>query len=150
MWVWIGSGIIPVAGLVFALTRFTEVRERLREAARTADPSASAEAINRAAGLTASAALLGLAVPVIAQIVFALFMVNGRGWARYLLILVALIQLPVAVLAFGALSDEAAQMQDYLEIGIGVLAAAVLVAIVLMFSPGARRWFAGRRRGVGR
>ncbi len=61
MWLWIASGIIPVLGPVSALTRFTEVRERLRDAARTADPGATAEAISRAASVTAGAALLGLA-----------------------------------------------------------------------------------------
>ncbi len=146
MWLWLASGIIPVLGLVSALTRFTDIREHLREAARTADAGASAEAISRAASLTAAAALLGLAVPVIAQIILALLMVNGRGWARYLLIIVALIQLPIAVLAFGALSDQSGQMQNYLEVAIGLLAFVVLVAIVLMFLPGSRRWFAGRRR----
>ncbi len=73
-------------------------------------------------------------------------MVNRRGWTRYLLIVIAVIQLPVAVLAFGALSDESAWMQHYLEFGIGLLAAAVLAAIALMFVPSARRWFSARGR----
>ena len=146
MWLWIAAGIIPVLGLVAALTRFTEIGEHLREAARTADPGATAEAISRAAGVTVLAALLALAVPVIVQIVLALLMVNRRGWARILLAIVGLLGLPVAVIAFGALSDESPQTQRNLEIGISLQAVLIVLATVLMFLPAANRWFSGRRR----
>lgn len=146
MWLWIASGLVPVLGLVYSLTRFTEVSEHLKEAARVADPAASADAIDKVANVTALIAMLALAVPVILQIVFALLMVNGRSWARFMLIFVGVLELPAAAIAFGALSDEGEQTQNNLEIGIGIQAVLVLLAIVLMFLPGANLWYRERRR----
>ena len=141
MWLWLASGLVPLLGLVYAITRFSDISEHLKTVARSAEPTASAETINRIASVTALIALLTLAVPVIVEIVLALLMVNGRGWARYLLIIIGFVGVPAAAIAFGALSDEGAQTKNNLEIGIGIQAVLIVTAIVLMFLPSANRWF---------
>ncbi len=141
MWLWLASGLIPVLGLVYALTRFSDISEHLKAAARAADPTASVETISRISSVTALTGLLALAVPVILQIMLALLMINRHGWPRYFLIIVGLVGVPAAAVAFGALSDESTQTQNNAEIGVAVQTVLVLLAIVLMFLPTANSWF---------
>lgn len=145
-WIWITSCLVPLAAIIYSVTRLDQVRAHIHATAVAEDPAATAESLGRVVDVTMWVALGALAVPVVVEIVLAVLMVNRRNWARVLLLLIGLIGIPAAAIAFGALSDDAAASRNNLAIGIAAQALLVVVAIVLMFLPSANHWFASRRR----
>jgi hypothetical protein len=146
-WIWIASCLVPLLAIIYSVTRLDDVRAHIHATAVIEDPTATAESLDRVVNVTMWIALAALAVPAVVEIVLALLMVNRRNWARVLLLLVGLLGIPAAAIAFGALSDDAAASKNNLAIGIAVQALLVVVAIVLMFLPSANHWFRSRRSG---
>jgi hypothetical protein len=147
LWVWIASSIPPLLAIILTLTRLTEVRAHLSATALAETPDLTAASLVRIVTVTIWVAVAALAVPIVLQVALALVMVNRGNWARFALPLVGLLALPVAVVAFEALSDETALTNhSNMIIGISVQAALVLIAVVLMFVPSSRAWFRSRPR----
>lgn len=137
---------MPLAAIAYSVTRLDDVRANLRATAVMESPDATAASLDEVVDVTIWIALAALAAPAVIVIILALLMVNRRNWARILLLLVGLISVPSAAIAFGALSDDAMASKNNLTIGIGLQALLVLIASVLMFLPSANLWYRTRRR----
>lgn len=146
MWAWIISCAVPLLAIIYSLVLITEIRAHLLATATEKDPTASVETLEKVVTITVWIALGVLIATVVLQIVLAVVMINRRGWARYPLLLVGLVGVPAAGVAFGALSDDAAASRGNLSIGISVQAIMVLAGAILMFLPTANYWFRTRGR----
>ena len=146
LWAWIAGCLVPLAAIAYSVTRLDDVRANLRATAVMESPDATAASLDEVVDVTIWIALAALAAPAVIVIILALLMVNRRNWARILLLLVGLISVPSAAIAFGALSDDAMASKNNLTIGIGLQALLVLIASVLMFLPSANLWYRTRRR----
>lgn len=87
-----------------------------------------------AAAVGPAAAIIGLAVGAALRILFAVYMLRGRNWARIVLLILAIIAVLAGIRAFAA--------RDILDVLVVVVA---LAAAVLMYLPASNPYFRRRR-----
>lgn len=146
MWAWILSCLVPLLAVVYSVVLMEEVRAHLLVAATEKDPTATAESLDKVVNVTVWIALGALIATVVLVVLLAVVMINRKGWARFPLLLIGLLGIPAAGLAFGALSDDAAASRNNLTVGITAQAILVLIGAILMFLPAANFWFRARTR----
>jgi len=105
----------------------------------------------------AVATLIGAgALIVLTQTAFAVAMHSGRGWARFPLLLLTLVVVAYNIVVIGAVPAITAAAGSMVTVpvvavpavtkaGLPACTALMVIAVVLMFLPGTRAWFAQRR-----
>jgi hypothetical protein len=141
-WAWLAGSFLVGATVALASTKLDPMRAEFARLAGERDPDATAATIDRVADASVlvvigTGGLLGLLGLTLAGAVLA-----GRGWARVLLAVVAIVGLAYVALTATA-ATEAMLGAVHTVVGAGLLAyaAVVLVALVCMFLPGTKAWF---------
>lgn len=134
---WAGGTLACLVGLYLSLLDLRGERAALVDTALQAEPDAGAELVNQAVDIMLYGALGATAFLAGLQALLAMVTRLRRRWARVLLALGAVLNVPVVLLAIGVASDRAG-WAFLAELGL------MLPAAVAMFLPGANRWF--RRR----
>ncbi len=137
-WLWLVACLVGVITAAATLRYFGDLQDAMFSIVERQFPD-EARATNAEVATAAVAILIGAGVLVIlVQMAMAMAMHSGRGWARFALILPALLGVLYSITVFGT----APAMTK-----VGLLAATVLmvIAVIPMFLPGARAWFAQRR-----
>jgi hypothetical protein len=137
-WLWLGACLVGVLTAATTLRYFGELQAAMLSLVEQQFPDETATNREDAAAVVV-AGLIGAGVAIIlVQMVFALVMHSGRGWARVALVLLSLL----GMLYSGAVFSAAPAVSRA-----GLLSATLLVVIaaVPMFLPAARTWFAQQR-----
>ncbi len=134
---WLGACLAGVITAAVTLIYFGELKAEMLSIVERDFPRETPSTRNEVA-TAAVATLIGTGVLVVlAQMAFAIAMHSGRGWARYPLVLLALLGTLYSVVVFGA-----APMVT--KVGLLATTALMVIAVVPMFLTGARTWFAQR------
>lgn len=134
-WLWLGACLVGVITAAVTLPYFGELQTVILSIVERQFPG-EAPATREQVATTALATLIGAGVAVIlVQMAFAIAMHSGRGWARFAIALLALLGALYGVAVFGTAPTVTRA---------GLLATTVLmvIAMVPMFLPGPRAWFA--------
>jgi hypothetical protein len=137
-WLWLGACLVGVITAAATLRYFGELQAAVLAIVEQQFPDETPATRENVATATL-ATLIGAGVLVVlVQMAFAMAMHSGRGWARFALVLPALLGTLYSVAVFGT-----APMMTKA----GLLATTVLTisAVVPMFLPGAQAWFTQRR-----
>lgn len=137
-WLWIGACVIGLITALVTLRYFSEFRATILAMVERQFPQETPATRDKAAIATV-ATLIGAGVLIIlVQTALAVAMRSGRSWTRFALAGMSL---------FGALYSVAVFGGAPLISRVGLLASIALMvsAMVLMFLPAARTWFAYRR-----
>ncbi|MGH3985353.1 MAG: hypothetical protein ACRDST_22365 [Pseudonocardiaceae bacterium] len=137
-WVWLLTCLVGVITAAATLRYFGDLQDAMMSIVERQFPGETPATYAEVA-TAALATLIGAGVVVIlVQMALAMAMHSGRGWARFALILPA----GLGVLYSIAVFSTAPAMTK-----VGLLATTVLmvIAVIPMFLPGARAWFAQRR-----
>ncbi len=136
-WLWLGACLIGVLTATATLRYFDQLQAELLLIVEQEFPGETPATRDEVA-MAAVAILIGAGVLVaLAQTAFAITMYSGRGWARFVLVLLALLGWVYGLSVFSAAPTVT-------KVGLVTSAALMVVAVVLMFPAGARRWFAQR------
>ena len=145
-WVWLAACLVGVITAAATLRHFDELQDTFMSIVARQFPDETPA--TRAEVATATLAILISAgvVVILTQMALAMAMHSGRGWARFALILPALLGTLYGVAVFGTVPMTT-------RVGLLATTALMIIAGVPMFLPGARAWFAQRRlarsRGFG-
>ncbi|MGH3944594.1 MAG: hypothetical protein ACRDSI_06060, partial [Pseudonocardiaceae bacterium] len=137
-WVWLAACLVGVITAAATLRYFGELQAAILSIVEQQFPGETPGTRENVATATLAILIGAGVVVVLVQMAFAMAMHSGRGWARFVLIgpalLVALYS--VAILGTAPMMTQA-----------GLLTTTVLmvIAVVPMFLPGARAWFAQQR-----
>lgn len=137
-WLWLGACLVGVITAAAALVSFGQLEADMLALVEREFPG-EAPATREEVATAAVAIVIGAWVLlVLAQTAFAIVMHSGRGWARFVLVLLALVGALYGAVILGAAPAVAKA---------GLLANTVLlvIAALLMFFPAVRPWFAQRR-----
>jgi uncharacterized membrane protein len=134
-WLWLGACLVGVITAAATLRYFGELQAAVLSLVEQQFPRETPGTRENVATATL-ATLIGAGVLVVlVQMAFAMAMHSGRGWARFALILPALLVALYSVAVFGT-----APMMT--KVGLLTTIALMVTAAVPMFLPGARAWFA--------
>ncbi|MGH3942042.1 MAG: hypothetical protein ACRDTG_26150 [Pseudonocardiaceae bacterium] len=137
-WLWLGACLVGVITVAVTLIYFGELQADMLSLVEQQFPDESAGNRDQVA-TTAVAVLIGTGVLIVLiQMALAIVLHSGRGWARFALVVVGLLGTLYGIAVVGATPVVTKA---------GLLATVVLmvIAMVLMFLPGARAWFRQRR-----
>ncbi|MGH3898526.1 MAG: hypothetical protein ACRDTA_09775 [Pseudonocardiaceae bacterium] len=137
-WLWLAACLVGVITAAATLHYFDELQAAVLSIIERNSPGETPRTRENVA-TAMLAILIGAGVLlVLVQMAFAMAMHSGRGWARFALVLPALL---------GALYSIAVFSSSPMMTQAGLLATIVLmiVATVPMFLPGTRAWFAQQR-----
>jgi hypothetical protein len=143
-WLWVAACL---AGLITAgvtLRYFSELRGVVLAIVEHQYPLETSATREKAA-VTTVATLIGAgALIAVVQLVLAVTMRSGRGWARFMLIGLTILGALYSVAVFSAAPTIS-------QVGMLAGTALMVIAWVPMFLPGTRAWFAHRRavRSIG-
>ncbi|MGQ0777694.1 MAG: hypothetical protein ACT4NY_25345 [Pseudonocardiales bacterium] len=138
-WLWLGACLVGVITVAATLIYFGELQADMLSLVEQQFPDETPQTRDQVA-TTAVAVLIGAGVLIVlVQMTLAIVLHSGRGWARFALVVVGLLGALYGVVVVGGAPVVTKA---------GLLATVVLmvIAVVLMFLPGARTWFAQRRR----
>lgn len=136
-WLWLLACLVGVITAAATLRYFDDLHDAMMSIAERQFPG-EARATYAEVATAALATLIGVGVLVIlVQMALAMAMHSGRGWARFALILPA----GLAVIYSFAVFGTAPAMT---KAGLVATTVLVIIAVVPMFLPGARAWFAQR------
>ncbi|MDQ4010602.1 MAG: hypothetical protein M3228_07890 [Actinomycetota bacterium] len=136
-WLWLAACLIGVITAAATLRYFGDLQDAMFSIVERQFPD-EARATNAEVATAAVAILIGAGVlAILVQMALAMAMHSGRGWARFALIPAALLGALYSAAVFGTAPTMTKA---------GLLATTVLmvIAVVPMFLPGARAWFAQR------
>lgn len=134
-WLWLGACLVGVITAAVTLPYFGELQTAILSIVERQFPGET-PATREQVATAALATLIGAGVLVVLiQLAFAIAMHSGRGWARFVIALLTFLDALYSVAVFGP-APTITQA--------GLLATTVLmvIAVVPMFLPGARAWFA--------
>ncbi|MDQ3761842.1 MAG: hypothetical protein M3460_09110 [Actinomycetota bacterium] len=137
-WLWLGACLVGVITAAATLPYFGELQAAVLLMVEQQFPHETPATREEVATVTVTT-LMGAGVAIIlVQLAFAITMHSGRGWARFVLVLLTLLGMLYNVAVF-ATAPTVSQ--------VGLLTSTVLmvIAVVLMLRPDARTWFAQRR-----
>lgn len=137
-WLWFAACVVGMISAVATMRYFSELHATVLSIVSRQFPQETPGTRDRAATGTV-ATLIGTGVVIVAvQMALAVAMRSGRGWARF-----ALVGLTVIGAVYGGSVFGSAP--TICRVGLLTGIALMVVAVVPMFLPGARRWFAQRR-----
>ena len=137
-WLWLGACLAGLLTAAATLLYFRQLQAEMLSIVERDFPRETPATRNEVA-TAAVATLIGAGVLVVlAQLAFTIAMRAGRGWARHVLVLLALLGALYSIVVFRAAPMVA-------KAGLLATTALILIAVVPMFFIGARIWFAQRR-----
>lgn len=137
-WLWFGACVLGMITTVATLRYFSELQTLVLVIVEQQYPLETAATREKAAWATVATVIGAGALIILVQLLLALAMRSGRGWARFAL---------VGFIVLGALYGVAVLGAAPAISRAGLLAstAMMVIASVPMFLPGTRPWFAHRR-----
>ncbi len=137
-WLWLGACLLAVITAAAALFSFDQLHAEMLSIVEQQFPAESPGTRDQVT-TAALAVLVGTGVLIaLVQMVLALVLSSGRGWARPVLVLLAVLGALYGVSVFGVAPVVA-------RAGLLVTGAVMLIAMVLMFAPGTRPWLGQQR-----
>lgn len=143
LWLWFASTMVILLVAAVALTRFERIHQHLIEIARQRDASADPATLDRVADVSVIVLLGVAALLAVGQLFLAYLMHNGRGWARWWLVISAGLVTCYGLLIANGM-NPLHDLDGVVSVGVLLYAVLTLLATVAMFLPVARPWF---RRG---
>jgi uncharacterized membrane protein YcjF (UPF0283 family) len=137
---WIASWIVGAVVTGYVITRRDELLLEIEQAAQADQPTITAESLDRVVNVSLYAALGGVLLIMVIEVILALVMRRRHNWARVLLALVGLLSLPAFFVAQELLATDAPLQSNYVQLGFAVQSLLVLLAVVTMFAPSANAW----------
>jgi hypothetical protein len=136
---WFAACVAGLFGVGAALADGVGLRDRLTATASEVDPTATAEAVRDAVGVTIMLVLGTVVLLVLLTLVWTVLVRRRRSWARWVLLVTGL----VSLLAVDLAQSTVAGGNDVDRIALVTQAGLVMVALVLLFTPSSRRWLRG-------
>lgn len=137
-WLWLTACLVGVITATATLRYFGELQAAVLSIVEQRFPGETPGSQENVATATL-AILIGAGVLVVlVQMAFAMAMHSGRGWARFALILPALLGTLYSIAVFDTVPMTT-------RAGLSATTALIILAAVPMFLPGSRAWFAHRR-----
>jgi hypothetical protein len=137
-WLWLTACLVGVITAAATLRYFGELQAAILSIVEQQFPLETPGTHENVATATLAILIGAGVVVVLVQMAFAMAMHSGRGWARFALILPALLVALYSVAVFGIAPTMT-------KAGLLTTAAMMVSAAVPMFLPGARAWFAQQR-----
>jgi len=137
-WLWVGACLVGVLTAIVTLRFFGELKAVVLAIVDRQDPLETSATQEKVAGATVATLIGAGALLAVVQMAFAVTMRTGRGWARFALVGLTILGVLYSVAVF----DAAPAVSRAGILGSGAL---MVIALLPMFLPGARRWFADRR-----
>ena len=137
-WLWLTACLVGVITAAATLRYFGELQAAILSIVEQQFPGETPGTRENVATATLATLIGAGVVVVLIQMAFAMAMHSGRGWARFALILPALLGALYSIAVFGT-----APMMT--RAGLLATTALMIIAVVPMFLPGARAWFAQQR-----
>ncbi|MGH3916438.1 MAG: hypothetical protein ACRDTC_23965 [Pseudonocardiaceae bacterium] len=137
-WLWAGNALIGLVVIVVVISQYDTIRDVVLDGAREAAQRQGGIVDERQLDVITTAVIVVFAVVFLAvstaQLLFAVFMRNGRNWARIVLTVLGGLLLLVQLLSLTGTAGG--------ELALTALSTAVLVAaIITMYLPAANPWF---------
>lgn len=137
-WLWLAACLLGVITVAVTLSYFDQLQADIVSMVEREFPNET-PAKREEVATAAVAIVIGAGVLIVlAQTAFAVGMHSGRGWTRYPLILLTLIGVAYNVILIGAVPTVT-------QAGLLAGTALMVIAVVLMFLPHTRAWFAQRQ-----
>ncbi len=137
-WLWFGACVIGMITTVATLRHFSELQTLVLAIVDQQYPLETPATREKAAWATVATLIGAGALIALVQLMLAVAMRSGRGWARY-----ALVGLTVLGALYGVAVLDAAPTIS--RAGLLASISAMVIASVPMFLPATRPWFAHRR-----
>jgi hypothetical protein len=137
-WLWLGACLIGLITALVTLRYFGELRATILAIVDRQFPQETPATRDKAATATLVTLIGAGAVIILIQMALAVAMRSGRSWTRFSLVGLSLLGGLYSVAVFGSAP---------LICRVGLIASVALMvsAVVPMFGPGARGWFAQQR-----
>ncbi len=142
VWLWITSSVLGGVAVAYAVAHLGARREQLRLWATSTDAALTTTRVDTIVTLVIVAALVGIALPMVLQLVFALVLRSGRSWARVVLTVLSLITIPALIVAAPTLAVDGSA-SNYVVLGSALALLLVVMALIFMFLPSSSRWLRG-------
>jgi hypothetical protein len=133
---WFAASLAGLFGVGAALSDMDALRDRLAEAARTVDATATAGAVDDAVRATILLVFGAVVLLALLTVAGAALVHRRRSWARWMLLGTGL----VTLFAVDVAQSTVAGGEDLDRIGLVAQAGLVVLAVVLLFAPPSRRW----------
>jgi hypothetical protein len=146
-WCWLAASLLAGAAVALTSAKIDPMRAEFARLAEADDHDAMQVTIDRVASTSVLVVIGTGALLGVLGLALGLAMRAGRGWARGMLALVAVVAVAYAALVTSALTDP--MLDDLRTPTTAVLLAytvVVIVATVCMFLPGTRAWFRRPKR----
>ena len=134
-WLWVGACLVTMITAIVTLRSFEELKAMILAIVERQYPAETAVTREKVAAATVATVIGAGVLIAVVQLAFGLVMRSGRGWARFVLAGLTILGGLYSVAVF----DTAPTIS---RAGILGSAALVVIALVLMFLPPARKWFA--------
>ncbi len=138
-WLWLAACLVGVITAAATLRYFGELQAAILSIVEQQFPRETPGTRENVATATLAVLIGAGVVVVLVQMASAMAMHSGRGWARFALILPALL---CALYSIALVFSTAPTMT---KAGLLTTTALMIFAVVPMFLPGARAWFAQQR-----
>ncbi|MGH3428205.1 MAG: hypothetical protein ACRDQZ_11685, partial [Mycobacteriales bacterium] len=148
-WVWASATLAAGFAAAAALTQFDRMHAVFVSVARNQAPKADPAVLNHVANVSITV-LIGVgALLALLQLALATAMQSGRGWARFVLIILTVLTTLYSVVLLSGVTEKAlGGALTVTRAALLLYVALTLTATVLMFLASDRAWF--RRRKLGR
>ncbi|HEY2766358.1 MAG TPA: hypothetical protein VGJ13_20455 [Pseudonocardiaceae bacterium] len=133
-WLWMGSVAVGLLVTAYSVSKFDQLRGLLEGQVRARRPEIGIELLDRAVDTTLYVGLAGTTTVILVQLLLAVLMRSRRNWARIILAL-------MGALGIAGMTFSLVTVDQQVQIALPLQAALIVIAIVLMFAPGAGTWF---------
>jgi hypothetical protein len=146
VWLWISAGVVAALTLVYGVLDLDARQAEIEADVLVRQPDISASTLDGVVLILTAAAIGGIAIPAVVQVILAMAMGRGRNGARIALAILGVLFLPAVLIAGGTLAGPGSILTNYAQLGTIAMMGLMFVALVAMFLPSANAWFRGRRR----
>lgn len=141
-WCWLVGSLLAGAIGALAATKMEPMRSEFARVAAERDPDAPQTTIDQVASASVLVVIGAGLLLALLGLLLAGALRSGRGWARVLLTVVALMGVAYAALVSSALTDGMlGSLRAPATAGLLAYTALVVIATVAMFMPGNKAWF---------
>ena len=145
VWLWITAAVVAAGTLSYAILRLDDRRAELRADVLSRDPTISASNLDGVVTIFSAAAIGGLAIPAMAQVILALAMSRRHNGARITLAILGILFLPAVLVAGATLAGPGSVTSNYVQLGTVAMVVFMIGGLVTMFLPSSNSWFRDRR-----
>ena len=145
VWLWISAAVVAALTLVYGVLDLDARQAEIEADVLARQPDISASNMDGVVIILTAAAMGGIAIPAIVQVILAIAMGRGRNGARIALAILGILFLPAVLVAGGTLAGPGSVLTNYAQLGTIAMLGLMVVAVVTMFLPSANAWFRERR-----